>query len=261
MAKDALSQRMKNFYEGRTKILLPRRTYTIVRIDGKNFSKWTKGLEKPFDMGLVNDMDETAKYLCANIQGTKLAYVQSDEISIIITDFDKLDTDAWFDGSVQKIVSISASMATSKFNQLRLIRKMIMETTSGVAYRPLELDDVFHQKLANFDSRAFTIPFIDEVKNYLIWRQRDCVRNSISSVAQSLYSHKELENKNQNDMQEMSFQKGINWNDIDPKLKRGRLVYRKQLEINGAIRNKWISEAAPDFNKENELFDSIMKNI
>ena len=100
MGKDALSVRMKEFYEMRTRTYLPRRTYTIIRIDGKAFHTYTRGLKKPFDLGLIEDMDETAKYLCKNIQGAKMAFVQSDEISIVLTDFDTLQTDAWFDGEV-----------------------------------------------------------------------------------------------------------------------------------------------------------------
>ena len=114
--KDSLGDRMKRFYENITKYFLPRRTYTIIRIDGKAFHSLTQNFDKPFDYTFINQMDETAKYLCKNIQGAKFAFVQSDEISILMTDFDKINTSAWFDGNVQKIASISASMATSKFN-------------------------------------------------------------------------------------------------------------------------------------------------
>jgi hypothetical protein len=165
--KDTLGDRMKEYYENRTKTYLPRRTYTLIRIDGKAFHTYTKGLNRPFDDQLMDDMDETAIYLCKNIQGAKLAFVQSDEISILLTDFDKLQTSAWFDGNIQKITSVSSSLATAKFNELR------------------------PNKLALFDSRVFTIPSKVEVENYFIWRQQDTVRNSISSVAQSLYSSKD----------------------------------------------------------------------
>ena len=232
--KDSLGDRMKEFYENRTRTFLPRRTYTIVRIDGKAFHTYTRGLERPFDWGLVNDMDETAKYLCENIQGAKFAFVQSDEISILLTDFNELTTSAWFDGNVQKMVSISASLATAKFNQLR------------------------PNKLAMFDSRVFTIPTAMEVENYMIWRQQDTVRNSISSVAQSLYSHRELNGKNTNQMQEMCFQKGVNWNDFDPKLKRGRLIVKENYDKNGSTRSRWISIAPPTFTQEREIFNDLI---
>lgn len=122
MDKSDLGNRMKNSYEKRTKNFLPRRTYTIIRLDGKAFHTYTKGLKRPFDMGFINDMNETAKYLCENIQGCKFAYVQSDEISLLLTDFDKITTDAWYDGNIQKIVSVSASLATAFFNKLRIKR-------------------------------------------------------------------------------------------------------------------------------------------
>jgi tRNA(His) 5'-end guanylyltransferase len=232
--KDSIGDRMKEFYENRTRILLPRRTYTIIRIDGKAFHTYTKGLERPFDSKLVNDMDETACYLCKNIQGAKFAFVQSDEISILLTDFEGITTDAWFDGNIQKIVSISASLATAKFNELR----------SG--------------KIALFDSRVFTIPSFMEVENYFIWRQQDTVRNSISAVAQSMFSHKELENKSTNEMQEMCFQKGVNWDDFVGKLKRGRLIIKQDYEKEGVSRTKWVSVEPPTFTQERDLFNALI---
>jgi tRNA(His) 5'-end guanylyltransferase len=256
MAKDKLSIRIKEFYENRTRYYLPRRTYTVIRVDGKSFHSFTRGLEKPFDNGLVYDMDETAIYLCKNIQGAKLAFVQSDEISIILTDFDKITTDAWFDGNIQKMVSISASMATSKFNQLRTSRKILSNGN-------ISFEDFSNLKLAEFDSRVFTIPALVEVYNYLIFRQNDTVRNSISSVAQSLYSHTELEKKNQSDMQEMCFQKGVNWNDFDPKVKNGRLIIKieeeKMINDETIARNEWKSVAAPTFTKDKTILENIFK--
>jgi tRNA(His) 5'-end guanylyltransferase len=232
--KDSLGDRMKEFYEDRTRYLLPRRTYTVIRIDGKAFHTYTKGLERPFDTKLITDMDKTACYICKNIQGTKLAFVQSDEISIILTDFDKLNTSAWFNGNIQKMASISASLATAKFNELR------------------------PNKIALFDSRVFTLPNREEVFNYLIWRQQDTVRNSISSVAQYLYSNKELHGKNSNEMQEMCFQKGINWNDYEPKLKRGRAIVKNYYEASGALRSKWESIDPPIFTENRHFLKGFM---
>lgn len=219
--KDALGDRMKEFYEDRTRIKLPRRTYTIIRIDGKAFHTYTKGLKRPFDEGLIEDMNNTTAYLCKNIQGAKFGYVQSDEISLVLTDFDELGTHAWFDNNLQKMVSVAASMATAKFNQLRMQRA----TWEGNDIEGmLDHDDIQNFKLAMFDARAFQIPFIDEVENYFIWRQQDAVRNSISSVAQSLYSSKELHGIKTDQMQELIFQKGINWNDYDFRKKRGAVI-------------------------------------
>lgn len=240
---------MKEYYENRSKTFLTRRTPVIIRNDGKNFGTYTKSLQKPFDEGLIEDMNETAIYLCKNIQGAKCAYVQSNEISILVTDFDDLSTDAWFDYNVQKMCSISSSLATGIFNQLR-IRRNLLEKTEAL-YDLLNIDfqirtdDInankigFHKSkviqkvqqdfnelnLANFDSRCFNIPK-EDVANYFLWRQQDCVRNSISSVAQSLYSHKELNGKNSKILQEMIFQKGINWNDFSNGEKRGRWIVK-----------------------------------
>jgi len=223
---------MKEYYEDRTRNVLPRRTYSIIRIDGKAFHTYTKGLQRPFDDKLMNDMDETAGFICKNIQGAKLAFVQSDEISILLTDFEELTTDAWFDGNIQKMVSVSSSLATAKFNELR------------------------PGKLAFFDSRVFTIPSNIEVENYFIWRQQDTTRNSISSVAQSLYSHKQLEGKNTTEQQEMIFQKGTNWNDFAPKYKRGRVIEKQLYDKDGAIRSKWVSVEPPIFTQEREFLAS-----
>ncbi len=230
---DELGTRMKEFYENRTRYYLPRRSNIIIRIDGKAFHTYTKGLKRPFDEGLIEDMDNTAAFLCKEVQGAKFAYVQSDEISIYISDKDTIDTQAWFDYNIQKMASVSASLATSKFNQLRCKR----------------LQD-FEYKAAQFDSRVFQIPEAIEVENYFIWRQQDCTRNSIQSVAQSLYSQKELHGKGSNILQELIFKKGINWNDYDPKLKRGRFIQKKENDLG---RSKWVTTECPVFTQEREF--------
>lgn len=234
---DALGTRMKEFYEDRTRLYLPRKCYAILRIDGKAFHTYTKGLERPFDDGLIEDMDATAAYLCKNIMGAKCAYVQSDEISIVITDFDSITTQAWFDYNVQKMVSISASMATAKFLELRFKR--------GIT------------KLAMFDSRAFSMPQRIEVINYLKWRQQDATRNSISSVAQSLYSHKQLEGVSSDEQQELIFQKGINWNDYPSRKKRGGLIIKQTYMKGDVERTRWESVDTPIFTKDSEILSVI----
>lgn len=256
--KDALGDRMKEFYEDRTRIKLPRRTFTIIRIDGKAFHTYTKGLERPFDHDLIEDMNATTAYLCKNIQGAKFGYVQSDEISLVLTDFDDLGTHAWFDNNLQKMVSVAASMATSEFNRLRLMR--FMDESAIV----LEAEDIKKFKMAQFDARAFQIPFIDEVKNYFIWRQQDAVRNSISSVAQSLYSPKQLDGVKTDQMQEMIFQKGINWNDYDFRLKRGAVIGKVEVTItndNGTFtRNKWQVIDTPIFTQDPFFLAGLLSN-
>ena len=264
--KDEIGKRMKEFYENRTRIYLPRRTYSIVRVDGRSFHQYCKSLVRPFDMGLIDDMNETAKYLCKNIQGAEIGFVQSDEISILLTDFATHQTDAWYDGNIQKIVSVAASMATAKFNQLRMLRESLKEEYVS----PDSGDTIGHVlwwniirdfKLAEFDARTFTIPSKSETMNYFIWRQQDTVRNSISSVAQTLYSHKELNGKNMSVQQEMIFQKGQNWNNYDSVLKRGRFVFKERYDKQGAERTRWVAGECPTFTQDPEFLDLYIPNL
>jgi tRNA(His) guanylyltransferase len=241
--KTALGTRMKENYENRNKQFLTRRMPTITRLDGKAFHTFTKNLTKPFDEGLIEDMQETTKFLCANIQGCKFGYTQSDEITIVLTDYDNLETDAWFDYSVQKMTSISASIATAKFNQLRFQRKALEDN-------PIKHYHFEHITLAFFDSRVFQIPEKEEVVNCLVWRQRDVEKNSIAMLAQSLYSHKELFKKNGSDMQEMSFQKGHNWNDLHFSKKRGSFIVKTT--DSQTLRAKWEVVETPIFSKDRE---------
>lgn len=259
--KDSLGDRMKE-YENVTRLKLSGRSYTIIRCDGKAFHSYVKGLEKPFDDGLINDMDETAIYLCKNIMGAKFAFVQSDEISILLTDFEEIATQAWFDNNLQKMCSVSASMATAKFNSLRTAR-----FANPVDAWGKDLKNYFSQKLAEFDSRVFQIPQKTEVMNYLVWRQQDTTRNSIQSVAQSLYSQKELHGKNSDQLQEMIFQKGTNWNDYSAKYKRGRVIvkeqYTKQPELpteTSTVRTRWVSIEPPIFTQDKEFLDTLIPN-
>ena len=243
IVKDELGERMKKFYENRNRAYLPRRTYTLLRIDGKCFHTFVKGLERPFDDGLMDDMNTAAAYICKNVMGADFAFVQSDEISILLTDFKELKSEAWFDNNVQKMTSVSASMTTRAFNEARLKR-------TGVS----------KMKWAEFDSRVFQIPPRIEVENYFIWRQQDATRNSISSVAQSLYkNHDDLKGVNSNAQQEMIFQKGINWNDYESKYKRGRIIVKKTFELpNGSIRTKWESTETPVFTQEREFLTKLI---
>jgi tRNA(His) guanylyltransferase len=200
---DSLGDRMKEQYEHRTRYALPRRTYTIIRCDGKAFHTFTRRMTKPYDANLALAMSEAAKALCKEAQGSQLAYVQSDEISVLLTDFADIKTEAWFDGNIQKIVSVAASIVTVVFNRV-----------IGNAWG-----------MAHFDARVFTIPDPVEVENYFIWRQQDATRNSISGLAQAHFSQKQLHGVNSAGMQEMLFrEKGINWNDCRTEEKRGRTV-------------------------------------
>jgi tRNA(His) 5'-end guanylyltransferase len=259
-SKDALGTRMKEYYEDRTRFSLTRRIHTIIRVDGKAFHTYTNGLERPFDNGLIIDMDDTAAYLCENIQGAKFAYVQSDEISILVTDFDSIATHAWYDNNLQKMCSISAALATAKFNQLRLLRlgRHKKYQVGDHQDRTVNVEEMLHLddidiELAMFDSRVFQIPEREEVLNYFIWRQQDATRNSISAVAQSLYSHKELEGVSSDQKQELIFQKGINWNDYESRKKRGGIISKLRTQMSD-IRTSWQQhEEIPIFTQDRDF--------
>ena len=229
MDKTTLGDRMKNNYENITRYYLTRRMPVIIRVDGRSFHTFTKGFKKPFDDVLVKTMQDTMKYLCENVQGCVLGYTQSDEISLVLTDYAELTTDAWFGNNLQKMCSVSASMATLTFNKAfnDNIVKYIdnnLDSDCGVTKDLTEYTKILinaRNKGAMFDSRVFTIPK-EEVCNALIWRQQDATRNSIRSVGQANFSQKELHGKSCNDIQDMlMLQKGINWNDYSTTLKRG----------------------------------------
>lgn len=227
MDKTTLGDRMKNNYENISRYYLTRRMPIITRIDGKSFHTFTKGFKKPFDDIFVKTMQETMKYLCENIQGCVLGYTQSDEISLVLVDYAELTTDAWFGNNLQKMCSVSASMATLAFN--KAFTRNISKQSKRLYTEHLEEKDASYietlesamNKGAMFDSRVFTIPK-EEVCNYMLWRQQDATRNSILSVGQANFSYKDLHGKSCNNIQDMLMtQKGINWNDYATTLKRG----------------------------------------
>jgi len=243
-----LGQRMKQ-YEAASTMTIPPRSYVIVRIDGKKFSKYTKKVEKPFDSDLSTDMIETARELCSELQCAKLAYTQSDEISILFTDFDTINTQQLYDGRVDKINSIAASFATTIFNNLRLTR-VIGD----------EMFDLSKFTWANFDARAFLISDPNDVLNYFLWRQRDCTRNSVSMAAQANFSHKQLQGKSGSQMQDMlMFEKGINWNDYEVRFKRGTVIAREDYEKSpGVTRSRWADIEPPIFSRDWGFLSSIV---
>lgn len=199
----SLGDRMKGQYEHRTRYMLPRRTYTIIRVDGKAFHSYTKAAKKPFDNNILISMMAGAHQVMKEIQGARFAYIQSDECSFLLADFDKAKTQAWFDGNLQKLVSVSASAFTAGFN----------------------VDAAIHFGApATFDSRAFTIPDPVEVENYFLWRQRDWERNSIQMLALTHFSPKQLHRKNHSDIHEMLHGKGVNWADLPMVWKNGYLI-------------------------------------
>ena len=225
---DTLGLRMKENYEKISQTKLLRRTPVAIRIDGRSFHTWTRGLKKPFDAVLINTMQDVTAYLCANIQGCVFGYTQSDEITLILQDYKELNTAAWFDYKVQKICSIAASMATAQF--ARAFSQNAQEECARIG-----ADDPYRSILetkqntnAMFDARCFNIPK-EEVCNLIYWRQLDATRNSIQMVAQSLFSHSEMQGLSCNKLQDKMFtEKNVNWNDFSTFLKRGTAVIKDE---------------------------------
>lgn len=225
MKNDNLGDRMKEFYENRAKTFLVRRMPVIIRIDGKTFHTFTKGFEKPFDSVMTKAMQETMKYLCENIQGCVLGYTQSDEITLVLIDYENLNSDAWFDYNIQKLCSISASMATFAFNR-NFSKIAMLNSKDRVNYTNAYSESAF--KGAIFDSRCFNIPK-EEVTNCILWRQQDATRNSIFSMGRAYFSHKELQGLTTNQIQKLLFSKhNVNWNDLPTHLKRGSCCVKKE---------------------------------
>lgn len=258
---DKIGDRFKENYENRTRISLPRRTYSVIRLDGRSFHSFTKKCDRPFDTDLMSLMDYTSMKLCEGIQGVKLAYVQSDEISLLLTDFDEISTCAWFDGNIQKITSISASMATANFNKELLKTLSSCELSSQMRNMEKFLDKDGEPYTALFDSRVFTIADSNEVENYFIWRQLDASRNSVQMAAQALYSHKELHGKNTSELQDLIFEKGINWNDYPSRCKRGTVILKELYDKDGVTRSRWVAVDTPIFTKDRYLLRSLIPLI
>lgn len=251
----SLHNRMKQ-YELRSVSYVPRRTYVLVRIDGKRFSKYTKKLNKPFDDKFKNAMIVTAIELCKEFH-PKMAYYQSDEITLIFTDFDNIETQQIYDGEIQKIVSITASCATAAFNQMRLLQAM-EECSKESQY----LHNLVVPKPGMFDSRVFCIPDREEVLNSLIWRQKDATRNSISMAAHTILGHSACMNLSGDEKQEAMFQKGVNWNDYADVFKRGVVIAKvEETKEGGAVRNVWKPVETPIFTQDREFLYNLIPKL
>ena len=250
--RDDLGVRMKEFYEQIPKTKLMRRTPVAIRIDGKAFHTFTRGFQKPFDTVLMESMQETMQYLCTNIQGCVFGFTQSDEITLILVDYKKLTSSAWFDYEVQKMCRIAASMATMAFNKYfsENVDKYNSDPESSGVQANWYL--AAREKGAMFDARVFNIPK-EEVTNCIYWRQLDASRNSIQMVGQANFSHKELHCKTCSNIQDMLMeQKGINWNDFPTYQKRGTCVIKEEYypepvkgyencEVNALdVRTRWV---------------------
>ena len=272
--KDSLGDRMKT-YEYVTRNYLTRKIPVIIRIDGKAFHSFTRGFKKPFDEIFVKSMQETMKYLCENVQGCVLGYTQSDEITLVLVDYQNREASAWFDNNIQKMVSVSASMATMAFNRF-FVNNCHQWFEDNIDFDELilnadtDIKALFNaytkacSKGAMFDSRVFTLPK-EEVINCLIWRQQDATRNSIQSVGQANFSHTQLHGKNCSNIQDMlMLEKDINWNDYPTHLKRGSCCIKKPFKINEgteqeAIRNKWVIDTEiPIFTQDKDYVNKLI---
>ena len=279
MNKDSLGDRMKQ-YENIPKNQLMRRQPVIIRIDGKAFHTFTRGFKRPFDNILIKSMQETMKYLCENIQGCKMGYCQSDEISLLLTDYENINTAAWFDYEVQKMCSIATSMATLAFNRAfskafyKWGKENLPDWDMGGTNKPvneklIKLCNIYEsasEKGAMFDARCFSIPK-EEVCNYFLWRQMDCTRNSIQMVGQANFSHKELQGKSCNEIQNMLLtQKNINWNDFSTPEKRGSCCVKDGISQHVDMKTNQISTKKvwridydiPIFNENREYIESLI---
>ena len=242
--KTSLGDRMKG-YENITRNRLISRMPVILRLDGCHFHTFARGFDKPYDRVLAKSMEDTMRYLCEHIQGCVLGYTQSDEITLVLVDYQTFNASSWFDNGIQKMTSVAASMATLEFNR-------------RFASYALGYGDSAHEKAAKigatFDCRAFNVPK-EDLLNCVLWRIKDCVRNSIQSLGQAHFSHKELYKKSTEDIITMVKEKtGILWNNLPLSQKYGSFCVKS---TNGfIITEKEVDtfKNLEDFFAENNVF-------
>lgn len=255
--KDSLGDRMKA-YEANSSSTLTRKVPVVIRLDGKAFHTFTKGMEKPYALRLINAMVEAATKTLKSIQGAKLAYVQSDEVSIVLSDMDSIETDAWFGYNVQKMTSIAAATMTYHFNAAirGVAGKEFNDAVDSVLAN--KIDDAamevskFWQGVPNrfaiFDARAFTVP-ADDVANCFLWRAKDWHRNSVQMLGQANFTHKQLHGKKLADIHEMLHTKGINWAKQPDVFKNGTFIF-----ADGTTR----TDALPNFEDINGMVEHAL---
>lgn len=209
-------------YEKSSSNYLVKKVPVIIRLDGRAFKTLTKGLHKPYDEVILSCMQDTMKYLCENIQGCVFGYTQSDEITLVLTDYENLDSCAWFDYNAQKLASVSASMATYAFI-MAFIKSICYFNDKDTSYTEILSSTI--RKNISFDARAFNVPKEDVINN-IIWRQQDCINNSIISIGRTIYSHDELVGKSQKHILHMLEDKYVYWNDYSNTIKYGVCCYK-----------------------------------
>lgn len=269
---DKMGDRFKA-YENVNRFYLSRRMPCILRLDGKAFHSYTKGFNKPFDRVFMETMWDTAKQLCQNISGAKMAYVQSDEISILLTDYDTLETEPWFGKNLQKMCSVAASMASIFFYKAHetAIKDYVETCEENNYFIPEWIEDHYgaqENKFAIFDCRAFVLPK-EEVNNYFLWRRKDCQRNAVSMVARTLFSDKELEGKSTEERKRMmQEQHKIDWNLI-PSFYREGVCVRKYERVETCFvlnkepikvsRKRWeVAMNIPSFQEHPEYINELV---
>lgn len=278
------------YFRSLTDYKLTPNSYVIAMLDGRSFSKMIKNkYKKPFDETFISIMNEVAEYLVKNIQGAKFAYTQSDEISILITDFDTPETDAAFGYRICKLQSILASMAAAKFNQLALLYDIeprlydnCKTDSEETVYRAQEvLDALKNQRLVEFDCKVWSVPDYNTAFCHFLWRQNDCIRNSKQQAAQTYLSHKELMGKQTDEQVELLLnEKGIDWNNYTDGEKYGRIIYKERrlfknygvdnetagmdgvsvlaMKEQEYIRNVWAAHDAKPFGEENNVIKNLI---
>ena len=272
-----IENRMKEFYENVPRTQLMRRCPVALRMDGKAFKHFTENFKKPYDRLFRDTMQETMLSLCQSIQGCVFGYTQSDEITLILVDYETFSQEAWFNYEIQKIVSTAASMTTMYFNKIfeRKTREFVMENcylidsddsfspdsdfVSGDDFSPVENPDeelrryveIYKDavsKGAMFDARCFNVPK-EEVTNLIYWRQIGAIRNSIQMAARTHLSSTEVKNKTTKEMKQMLEQIGITWEDYPMDCQRGACAIKEQKD--GDVRPHWyVDKNIPIFKGE-----------
>lgn len=231
--KDSLGDRMKKNYEQPYQFYLTRRTPVIIRLDMNAGHHFTEEMNRPFDTIFVESMHNTCIALSEQIMNVEFAYTQSDEINLLLVDYRKLSSGQWLDGNIQKIVSISASIATIEFN--RAYTHAILNHKE-LANEEIEKYTVKINKMS-FDSRVFNIPD-SEVVNYFIWRQTDCAKNSVQAAGQYYFNQNQLQNLNNNMIQEKLRSIGINWANYPNYFKRGVCAKKESYIVHDELKNE-----------------------
>src|SRR5271157_1978018 len=256
--RDDLGDRMKR-HEKATSFTLPRRTYTLLRVDGRAFHTWTRGLVKPYDPDFMNCIDSAAIALCEQVSGAQFAYVQSDEISLLAVDFLDINTQPWFDGNIQKWASIAAAIAAQAFNLA------VAERVENSSWGPGDPVDPWFKKRPNavFDARVFTIPDPIEVENYFVWRQQDAERNSVTMLARAYASHKALAGKKRADQHEIIHAAGDNWAKHPVRFKHGGVIRHVRWTTSHGVehthKTNWhLDDNTPVFTKDRAYLRSLV---